>query len=248
MKDEIWKAYARGLADAMKSGGVYIPSVLLRTYRGIGLDDGDLLLLIQLMAFQMAENNDFPTPEQLAERMGRPVNTVVQTLRHLMKEGLLTIEEEADPLTGIRSERYDWTSWLIRAGQQAANMKREAAAAASAAAAQSGVTANGRRPGIQPSGQAGSNEVDSSSNLFAVFEQEFGRPLSPMECETIAAWLDQDRYSDEIIRFALKEAVFAGKLHFRYIDRILLEWSRNRVTNADEARAHAQKFRGGGRN
>ena len=45
--------------------------------------------------------------------------------------------------------------------------------------------------------------------------------------------------------FALKEAVFAGKLHFRYIDRILIEWSRNRVTNTDEAKAHTQKFRGG---
>ncbi|EFM09721.1 primosome, DnaD subunit [Paenibacillus curdlanolyticus YK9] len=244
MKDEIWKAYARGLADAMNSGGVFVPSVLLRTYRAIALDDGHLLLLIQLMTFQMAEGNDFPTPEQLAERLGRPVNAIVQTLRHLMKEGLLTIEEEVDPMTGIRSERYDWTSWLIRAGQQAANMKREAAAAASAAAqSQSGASSNARRPDAS----SGADGLESSSNLFAVFEQEFGRPLSPMECETIAAWLDQDRYSDEIIRFALKEAVFAGKLHFRYIDRILLEWSRNRVTNADEARAHAQKFRGGGR-
>ena len=49
-----------------------------------------------------------------------------------------------------------------------------------------------------------------------------------MELETISGWVDADRYPDELILLALKEAVFAGKLHFRYIDRILLEWSRNR--------------------
>lgn len=238
MKDEIWKAYARGLSDAMSGGGVFIPSVLLRTYRALGLEEADVLLLFQLMAYRDAEGIGFPTPEQLAERMGKPVTEVVYSLRKLMKEGMLTIEEDAEPMTGIRSERYDWTSWLLRAGQQAAAMKREAGAAASMAnrqTATAAATAVSGEVSVEPSGD----------NLFSVFEQEFGRPLSPMECETIAAWLDQDRYTDDIIRFALKEAVFAGKLHFRYIDRILLEWSRNRVTNADEARAHSQKFRGG---
>ncbi|PWW05502.1 DNA replication protein [Paenibacillus cellulosilyticus] len=237
MKDEIWKAYARGLSDAMSGGGVFIPSVLLRTYSSLGLEESDVLLLFQLMAFRDAEGIDFPTPEQLAERMGKPVTDIVFTLRKLMKEGMLTIEEDADLMTDIRSERYDWTSWLLRAGQQAAAMKREAGAQASAANRQTASTAAAASEGL--------TVVPSSDNLFSVFEQEFGRPLSPMECETIAAWLDQDRYSDDIIRFALKEAVFAGKLHFRYIDRILLEWSRNRVTNPDEARAHSQKFRGG---
>ncbi len=198
-----------------------------------------MMLLVHLMAFREAEGNEFPTPEQLAERMGQPINAVVQSIRKLMKEGLLTIEEEADPMSGVRSERYDWTSWLIRSGQQSAAMKREANAASSAAR-QAAAGA-----GFASQAVESVNAAPATDNLFAVFEQEFGRPLSPMECETIAAWLDQDRYSDEIIRFALKEAVFAGKLHFRYIDRILLEWSRNRVTNTEEARAHSQKFRGG---
>lgn len=84
-------------------------------------------------------------------------------------------------------------------------------------------------------------------NLFTIFEKEFGRPLSPMELETISGWVDADRYPDELILLALKEAVFAGKLHFRYIDRILLEWSRNRVRTAQDAKAYTQKFRNIGR-
>lgn len=53
-------------------------------------------------------------------------------------------------------------------------------------------------------------------NLFTIFEKEFGRPLSPMEYETITSWVDQDRYPEELILLALKEAVFAG----RYISGI----------------------------
>ena len=68
-----------------------------------------------------------------------------------------------------------------------------------------------------------------------------------MELETISGWVDADRYPDELILLALKEAVFAGKLHFRYIDRILLEWSCNRVRTAQDAKAYTQKFRNIGR-
>lgn len=99
----------------------------------------------------------------------------------------------------------------------------------------------------QPAADGQRSAEASASSLFSVFEQELGRLLSPYECEIIIGWLDQDRYSEEIILFALKEAVFAGKLSLRYIDRILVEWSRNRVTTVEEARAQAGKFYGGGR-
>jgi DNA replication protein len=87
--------------------------------------------------------------------------------------------------------------------------------------------------------------AERENDLFTVFENEFARPLTPMELETITAWLDKDKYKDELILAALKEAVFSGKLHFRYIDRILLEWTRNRVQTADQAKEYAQRFRGG---
>ncbi|MNC50717.1 DNA replication protein DnaD [compost metagenome] len=66
-----------------------------------------------------------------------------------------------------------------------------------------------------------------------------------MEMETITGWLDQDRYPVELVHMALKEAVFAGKIHFRYVDRILLEWKRNKVFTPEQAKEYAQRFRGG---
>jgi DNA replication protein len=79
--------------------------------------------------------------------------------------------------------------------------------------------------------------------LYPLFEAEFARPLSPMEIETIDGWETQDRYPRELILHALKEAVFAGKLHFRYIDRILLDWQNNKIKTVDQAKAHSQQFR-----
>lgn len=227
MKNDMWKAYARGMAAAMNSGSVVVPAGLLRSYRGIGLSDTDMLLIIQLFMFRQVEQVEFPTPEQLAERLGITSMSVGQMLGRLMKEGLLAIDEQLDPISGIQSERYNWNGLIIRSAEWMADDARQS-------------VQNDREQQ-----RGASTEQPKAGDLFTVFEQEFGRPLSPMECETISAWLDQDKYPDELIRFALKEAVFAGKLHFRYIDRILIEWSRNRVTNTDEAKAHTQKFRGG---
>ncbi|QJC51913.1 DnaD domain-containing protein [Paenibacillus albicereus] len=216
-------AHAEALARVMGEGGVFLPALLLRSYRELGLGDADFMLLLQLMAFRDTERNDFPTPEELAARLGISPRSVQQQLGRLMKEGLLRIDEALDGVSGIRYERYNWQGWLERSAEWAAEADRSAPASAA--------------PVPRPAAAV--------TDLFSVFEQEFGRLLSPMECERISMWLDQDRYSEELIRFALREAVFSGKVHFTYIERILLEWSRNRVSTPEEARVHSRKFRGG---
>ncbi|WP_028561243.1 DnaD domain-containing protein [Paenibacillus pinihumi] len=226
MTEKQWNRI-EGLTSFMQEGGVYTPLLLLQTYHELGLTDTELLLLLQLMGFKQAEGVDFPTPEQLAERMGKTTQEIGQLLRRLMKEGMLMIDEHRDPVSGMQYERYNWSGWMDQAVElylsRARSGKQESAS------------------------QAGTEEAPpvSEVNLYTLFEQEFGRPLSPMELDMISGWLDEDKFSDELIRFALKEAVFAGKLYFRYIDRILLEWGRNRITNVDEARSHTQRYRNG---
>jgi DNA replication protein len=228
---------ARGMAEAFMDGSVSIPYALLRTYRALKLSDTEGMLLLQLLAFRQLEQNEFPTIEQLQERIGSSPVIVGQAVQKLMKQGFITIDEEFDPLTGVQSEKYNLSGLFQKIG---------ILLAAGELPLRSGSTG-------EPTNQPEQSELTrvtpivnaGTHNLFVLFEQEFGRPLTPMEYETINGWLDQDRYADELIRFALKESVFAGKLHFRYIDRILLEWSRNRVTNVEEARLHTQKFRTG---
>lgn len=79
--------------------------------------------------------------------------------------------------------------------------------------------------------------------LYTIFENEFGRPLSPMECESLTMWLDQDQHSPDLIRAALRESVISGKLNFRYIDRILFDWKKNGVKTLGQAKAQGEKVR-----
>jgi DnaD and phage-associated domain len=229
--------FGRGMAagfgaELLAGGGVFVPQFVLRTYRALGLSDAEFMLLLQIAGFRQAEGNAFPTPDEIGGRMGIGEGKVAELIGGLIRRGFLAIDERIDPETGVRSEAYRWTGWYERAAALA--LENNAAPAAGEAA---------RAASRQPAGRR-AEEREETPNLFAVFEREFGRPLSPMELETISAWLDQDRYPEELIRVALKEAVFAGKPYFRYIDRILLEWSRNRITNAEEARLHARQFRG----
>ncbi|MFD2640375.1 DnaD domain protein [Piscibacillus salipiscarius] len=87
-------------------------------------------------------------------------------------------------------------------------------------------------------------EVNQSKNeegkLFSLFEQEFGRALSPIEIETISYWLDDDRFKPALIKAALREAVLMGKLNFRYIDRILNEWKKKGIKSVGAAKQNNQ--------
>lgn len=88
-------------------------------------------------------------------------------------------------------------------------------------------------------------EQNYDENIFPLFEQEFGRPLSPFEIETINIWLDEDEQSPALIKAALREAVLMNKLNFKYIDRILREWKRKGVKTVEQAREQGKQFRKG---
>ncbi|GAB6990256.1 DnaD domain-containing protein [Paenibacillus pini] len=227
-----WKTWAEGASSGMGAGMAVIPYVLLRYYRKLKLSDSEMLLLIHLIAFKQVEQKDLPTMEELAEVMGSTAQSVAHTLQKLMKDGLISIDEEWDEVRGIQNERYNVSGLYDKLSRCLVVEEKNRS-----------FTKGNRSTSARPQ----ADEENSSSNMFTIFEKEFGRPLSPMECETISSWIDQDRYPGELILMALKEAVFAGKIHFRYIDRILLEWSRNRVKNVSDAKAYTQKFRSSGR-
>lgn len=231
-KEEELLQIERGMAAAMQAGGVSIPAMLLKYYKKMKLSETEVMLLIHLMAFRDKEGKEFPTLEELQSRMSASPESVIKALQRLLKEELLQIDEEIDPESGILSEAYN----LAPLYRKLSSAWTKDAAAAKAVASGAGKSAPART-------RADANAGD----IFSVFEKEFARPLTPMECETITQWLDRDGYPEELILFALKEAVFAGVVHFRYVDRILLEWSRNRVQTPEQAREYTQKFRGGGR-
>ncbi|KKO51913.1 DnaD domain-containing protein [Paenibacillus sp. DMB20] len=245
--DEV-KAWAAGAAAGMNQGTALIPYALLRYYRTLGLSGNDCMLLIHLIGFQQVEFKAFPSLEELQHVTGASAESIAMALQRLMKKGLLGIDEHVDHERGIQFERYNLSGVYEELGRCLAEDSRSGNSESAGTP--------GERSTLVPSAPSHrsftpasnvSSPVQEERNLFSIFEKEFGRPLSPMELETISGWVDQDRYPDELILLALKEAVFAGKVHFRYIDRILLEWSRNRVRTAQDAKAYTQKFRNIGR-
>jgi len=81
-------------------------------------------------------------------------------------------------------------------------------------------------------------EVDNS-DIFSIFENELGRTISPMEYDMIKGWITD--FNKEVVIEALKEAVYNGVNNFRYIDKILFEWSKKGIDNLDKLEKSRKK-------
>lgn len=85
-------------------------------------------------------------------------------------------------------------------------------------------------------------EDEKNSNIYEVIEKEFARPLTSIEYEIISAWLE-DGTSEELVLEALKEAVYSGVCNLRYIDKILYEWGKKGIKNAQDVEKNRVDFK-----
>lgn len=81
-----------------------------------------------------------------------------------------------------------------------------------------------------------------NSDIFSIFENEFGRTISSMECQIIKSWID-DNFSHELIMEALKEAIYNGVTSLRYIEKILYDWRKKGYKNKQDVIAAKKKYR-----
>ncbi|MDD2370574.1 MAG: DnaD domain protein [Firmicutes bacterium] len=79
---------------------------------------------------------------------------------------------------------------------------------------------------------------DSKGKIFTSFESEFKRPLSPIEIDLIDEWIEEKEYPENMIFEVLKVAVSNGKLSFKYIDHVLLDWEKKGVMSQKENQEH----------
>ena len=86
------------------------------------------------------------------------------------------------------------------------------------------------------------HEEEKPTNIYDVFESEFGRTISPMEYQIIGAWLDSGT-SEETILLALKEATYNGVSNLRYIDKILSEWAKKGIKTANDVEKSRVDFK-----
>lgn len=85
-------------------------------------------------------------------------------------------------------------------------------------------------------------EEKEDTNLYSIFETEFGRTLSPMEYEIINSWKDSG-YTEELIILALKEATYNGVSNLRYIDKIIYEWGKKGIKTKEDVEKNRKQFK-----
>lgn len=194
---------------------IQIPQLFFQFYKELNIEDDEALIVLHLLAYHV-EGNDFPTPTDLMNRLTMPSNDITSRLQRLMQKGFLEITRDVDKTTGKLYEKYSVYPLWERI-LQIIELKEQ----------QKSATTLRQEEG----------------EVFRLFEEEMGRLLSPLELEKIGSWLDEDRHSPSLIKEALKEAVFAGKLSIRYIDRILLEWKKKNITTPQAAHKQGEQFR-----
>ncbi|MFD1203920.1 DnaD domain-containing protein [Sporosarcina contaminans] len=198
----------------IEQGNVNISQLFFQHYKKIGIQDIDAMLILQMVAFQ-AKGSQFPTPGDFARQMHLTENEVSEILQRLMQRGLLEINQDEDQ-NGVIYEQFSMQPLWNRLSDVALSMVSD---------------------------KEEQSVKEEEGEIYTLFEQEFGRLLSPMECETIAMWLDDDGHSVQIIRAALKEAVLAQKMSLRYIDRILFEWKKKNVKTLSDVEMQTKSFR-----
>lgn len=198
----------------INEGSISIPTRLIQDYIKLGLGESEVMLLIHIHSF-IQSGNVFPTPDLLASRITHSETECLKLLQGLMKRGFIEIKEHSNENSLINEAFSLSPLWdkLIVLTLEEKEDKHTV-----------------------------SKEADERT-LYELFEAEFARPLSPMECELITMWLDQDQYSPSLIKAALMEAIVSGKRNLRYIDRILIEWYKNGVKTFQEAKDYGEKFR-----
>lgn len=200
--------------EFLEEGNLSIPNYLMNNYVKLGLNEKEFLLILHVHSF-VESGKIFPTPMEIADKMTIDPTECMEILRHLLQKGYLAISDEMDEYS-IKYERYSLQPLWEKMIRFMLEKTKQAT--------------------IQ-------SNKDDEINLYTIFEQEFGRPLSPFECETLGMWMDQDHHDPTIIKAALREAVISGKLNFRYIDRILFEWKKNGIKTLNQANEYGKKFR-----
>lgn len=196
-----------------EQNSVVIPSLFFKHYKELNITDDEAMMIMQLAAFQ-SENVDFPTPMDLSSRMHFNEDEIASKLRRLIQKGFLEIRQGVDE-NGKLFEKYS----LFPLWERILDLLQK-----------------------KSMNQEFHQQKKEEGEIFSIFEQEFGRLLSPMEIETISMWLDGDKHSPQIIKEALKEAVLAGKLSFRYIDRILFEWKKKNIRTIQQVEKQREHF------
>ncbi|QNQ83586.1 DnaD domain protein [Lactobacillus sp. PV037] len=198
-------------------GFLSIPNVLLKNYIHLNLSELSLLVLLKLEAYYQ-KNNLFPSNELLAQEMTLSPIQVGEVIQELIDDKVIALRQKKDE-NGKITSYYDLSPLYTKLDNYLKDHQEVA-------------TENLEIKEVQE---------DPIQVLVHQFEVEFGRLLSPIERQEVAAWINIDHYDNEIIKMALREAVLAQVYNFKYVDRILLNWQQHNLKTPEQVKGFLQR-------
>ncbi|MFM1594837.1 DnaD domain-containing protein [Streptococcus mutans] len=185
-----------------KSGNLVLPSALLFHYKDI-FSNADDFLVWQFFYFQNTTKMEDIATSQIATAIGKTVPEVNRSVSNLISQELLdmkTIE-----LDGESEVLFDATLALKKLDDLLT------AADETTVSSSKGIS-------------------NALKDLVEDFEHELGRMLSPFELEDLQKTVSDDKTDPDLVRAALREAVFNGKTNWNYIQAILRNWRREGIS------------------
>ena len=88
--------------------------------------------------------------------------------------------------------------------------------------------------------EVNTTDTKKESDIYELIQKEFGRTIGTIEIEIINAWLENN-ISEDLIKEALKEAVFNGVFNLRYIDKILYKWEKDGIKTVKDVEERRKK-------
>lgn len=192
------------MALEMLSDSTTVPNVLLDYYKELGLNEEETLFLIVLL--RLKGRKSALSFKNTARDSSYSEKEVKEKAAMLIDKGFLRLNCEGFiELDGLIDKFME--VWNIRAIKMEQKIKKEKQAI---------------------------KEDKVFSALYLRFEQEMGRPLSPIEGEQISYWYHNENIPAELIEEGLKRAVLLGKYNFRYIEAMLRSWQKQGIATVTD--------------
>ena len=193
--------------DAFKSGNLVLPSALLLHFKELFPSSEDFLVW-QFFYLQNTSALDELSPSQIAETIGKGLADVNQSISNLTENGLL--QYRTIELNGEIELIFDASLAFERLDSLLDSQTPVATAP---------------------------NPQNQLKDLVETFQQELGRLLTPFEIEDLSKTVKEDGIKADLIKEALREAVFNGKPNWKYIQAILRNWRHEGIQSVAQVEA-----------
>lgn len=193
--------------DAFKTGNLVLPSALLLHFKELFPSSEDFLVW-QFFYLQNTTVLGDVSPSQIAEIIGKEVADVNQSISNLTENGLL--QYRTIELNGEIELIFDASLAFERLDSLL---------------------------DIQTPVATAPNPKNQLKDLVETFQQELGRLLTPFEIEDLSKTVKEDGIKADLIKEALREAVFNGKPNWKYIQAILRNWRHEGIQSVAQVEA-----------